>query len=65
MGLELATGALAGATLRLNEIHEHPFLPYGIFAEHSPLTPVQNEFGQRPYLNASRVLHNQTKQLVG
>ncbi len=29
------TGALAGATLRLNEIHEHPFLPYGIFAEHS------------------------------
>jgi hypothetical protein len=33
MGLELATGALAGATLRLNEIHEHPFLPYGIFAE--------------------------------
>jgi hypothetical protein len=35
MGLELATGALAGATLRLNEIHEHPFLPYGIFAEHN------------------------------
>jgi hypothetical protein len=37
MGLELATGALAGVTLRLNEIHEHPFLPYGIFAEHSHL----------------------------
>jgi hypothetical protein len=35
MGLELAMGALAGATLRLNEIHEHPFLPYGIFAEHT------------------------------
>jgi hypothetical protein len=34
MGLELATEVLAGATLRLNEIHEHPFLPYGILAEH-------------------------------
>jgi len=37
MGLELATEALVGTTSSLKEIHEHPFLPYGIFAEHSPL----------------------------
>lgn len=41
MGLELATGALAGATLLLNEIHEHPFLPYGIFTEHTVLQATQ------------------------
>jgi hypothetical protein len=34
MGLELATESLKGATFSLNENHEHPFLPYGIFAEH-------------------------------
>jgi len=35
MGLELATEALVGTTSSLKEIHEHPLLPFGIFAEHS------------------------------
>jgi len=34
MGLELATEALVGTTSSLKEIHEHPLLPFGIFAEH-------------------------------
>jgi hypothetical protein len=36
MGLQLATESSEDATFSLNENHEPPFLPGGIFAEHSP-----------------------------
>jgi hypothetical protein len=38
MEWELATESLKGATFSLNENREHPFLPYGIFAEHNNLS---------------------------